>query len=132
MLLFDTGFIVDYFRGKSYTKDFLDKNSDQVFATSAITIYELYNGALKSDNPKSNTELVEESLDWLNNLDFDSSTARKAAEIQNQLRKEGSEINKIDYFIAATAVQNNAEVVSTDRDFGRLKGLEVRNPKKSD
>jgi tRNA(fMet)-specific endonuclease VapC len=57
-------------------------------------------------------------------LDMDASTARKYAEIRDELRRAGTPIPENDLWIAALARQHELEVASGDAHFDHVKGVQ--------
>ncbi len=57
-------------------------------------------------------------------LEIDLETARIYAGVREKLRKAGHPIPENDIWIAALGVQHNLAVVSRDRDFERIEGLD--------
>ena len=59
-------------------------------------------------------------------LNFDENAARKASEIEKNLRERGALIGRQDIFIAATAMVNNCSLATLNvKDFSRVKGLKL-------
>ena len=59
-------------------------------------------------------------------LAFDSSIARRAAEVRRDLEQRGEGIGPMDTLIAATALAHNATLVTRNtREFGRVRELKV-------
>src|SRR3989338_5031783 len=56
-------------------------------------------------------------------LEHDARAARLGASIEQELRKKGTMINKLDILIAAICVVHNAELVTFDKDFSKIKNL---------
>lgn len=100
-LMVDTSLLIDYFRNT-------DKNNARLVThfriyrqlyISSITEFEVLNGAKQLHLDFWNGMLPRFTV-----LDFDSKTARQAAEITEQLKSKRKTIDKPDLFIAATAV----------------------------
>ena len=50
----------------------------------------------------------------------------KSIEIEKELSKKGQIINKLDIFIAAVAINQNATLVSLDKHFANIKQLKSK------
>lgn len=127
MILLDTTFMIDYFKGRDYTVKYLEANSDRAFFISTITSFELHRGALRSDRAQDNLQTVE-NLGWLTIQEFTHETAHEAAEIEQELKENGDMINFADILIAGTARAIGGELASTDRHFQKIDGLVVHTP----
>lgn len=127
MICLDSSFVIDYWQGEEYTKEFLVETDDDV-GIPTVALYELYVGALLSDSPDETIGSVVEDLDWAEPLGFDDA-ARTAARIDETLIDRGERINAMDVLIAATARAHDATLVATDSHFERVPDLELRNPR---
>lgn len=124
----DTSFIIDYWNGEPYIREFLER--ELVDPTiPAIARFELYLGALLSDSPTEDVSTVSADLDWAGTLPFTDDVAQRAAHIDATLTGRGAKINLADVLIAATAVEAGATLVTTDSHFDRIEGLAISNPR---
>jgi len=97
----DSTILIDYFRKTDKANSKLIshfRNYDRLYISS-VTEFEVINGATKA-----HLQFWDGMLTRFTVLDFDSSTARQAAEIVAQLKTKRKTIDKPDLFIAATAV----------------------------
>lgn len=67
------------------------------------------------------------ALDWLEPLDVTSAAVREAALIEAELLDQGTPINAVDMLIAGIVREAGATLVTRDRDFDRVEGLEVES-----
>lgn len=75
---------------------------------------------------KTNLEAVEEFVKRTTLLGFDEKAARKASEIDKELKKNGTPVAFRDVFIAATALVNECALATLNiKDFSRIKGLKL-------
>ncbi len=65
-------------------------------------------------------KITEEFLNELFISQVTLSDARLAKELQYNCRKAGGQVPTMDCLIAATAINNNATIVTTDSDFERI------------
>ena len=97
---------------------------------STLTLAELHFGAARSGRPSANAKRVDLFADELTLVPFSEKCAREFGRIKADLRVRGTPIGDIDIAIAASAVVTGHTIVSADRDFRRIHGLEVENWRK--
>ncbi|HUU03371.1 MAG TPA: type II toxin-antitoxin system VapC family toxin [Myxococcota bacterium] len=96
--------------------------------TSAITIAELYYGALHSARPKKNQERVKAFLEPLQRIPFGDEAAQQFGRIKQILSSKGNLIGPMDLLIAATAISIGARFVTNNlSEFKRVPSLQIAN-----
>ena len=125
IIMVDTSILIDYFRkkDKSKTRLFDLSQKSENLCISSITEFEIYTGAndLQIDFRKS---MISKFIVF----PFDGDAALMAVDIQNNLKQKWKSINKVDSFIAATAVTNNSIFDSINqKHFKHLKDLKLLN-----
>lgn len=127
MYAFDTNIFVEFLRGRlPITRDMLMKGDASMFAVPSVVRAELLFGAERSAKPTANRMLVERLLAPFQPLDFDARCASAYARIQAELAAKGQLIGPNDLLIAATALVNEATLVTRNvREFQRVPGLRV-------
>lgn len=86
---------------------------------ATITVFELLQ---RSFNIGAAEEFISDST----TLSFDEKAARKASDIEKDLKEKGIIIGRQDIFIAATAIVNNCALATLNaRDFSRIRGLKL-------
>ncbi len=124
MFALDTNTVLDFFRGKGEVARNLLAAPPGEVALPAIVAYEVWVGVLGSQNAKRRQAQYEQFLATVSVLPFDSGVSRRAAEIRHALQQKGERIGPLDTLIAATALANNATLVTRNvREFGRVRGL---------
>ncbi len=116
----DTSSVIDHLKGRDHSQleQLLNKDSKQIFV-SAVTAYEL---RLRQDN----LEPVERFLQKVPIIAFDAETARIASRMSNDLKRKGTPVDPRDVFIAATAVQWNASILTQNRaDFEKIHEVKI-------
>jgi tRNA(fMet)-specific endonuclease VapC len=100
-LMVDTTILIDYFRKANKENSKLVSHFKQYknLYISSVTEFEVINGATEK-----HLLFWKGMLPRFTVLDFDSKTAREAANIVAQLKTKRKSIDKPDLFIAATAV----------------------------
>ena len=121
--LVDTSVWVDFFRGVSAVKGFLEKlvEKDIVFTAGPI-LFELLQG-IKSSEEK---DQVKEALLSMNYLEITPLDWEGAALLSRELRAKGFTIPITDLLIAQLAKRHNLEVISLDPHFDHIPGLNHR------
>ncbi len=113
MIVLDTGFLIDFFRGKNMPLDSI--NSD--VATTVITFHEIISG-VKHKKAKNEEKFFRRFFSDFKVLDFDLRAAEKSSEIMSRLLNIGKVVNTLDVLIAGIAITNGAEkIASSDKDF---------------
>ncbi len=126
MFVLDTNTLLDYFRGKGKVAANLLAVSPGEVALPAIVAYEVWVGVLGSQNARRRQAQYEQFLATVEVLPFDSAVGRRAAELRHALERRGEGIGPLDTLIAATALANNATLVTRNvREFGRVPRLKV-------
>lgn len=125
----DTSFLIDRFRGREYAENYLKSvAADVPVLVPTVVLHELYTGALRSGRGET-VEEIRRELAGSQFVGFTDATAEEAAEIRTSLAERGDLINSLDMLIAGVARDADATVVAVDRDYGRVPGLDVRDPK---
>ena len=95
---------------------------------SAIVKGELLLGAYKSQAREQTTSKVEKFLKPFDVIDFTDKMSYDYAEIRGDLEKSGQTIGANDLLIAATALSENAILVTHNiGEFSRVKGLKLED-----
>jgi predicted nucleic acid-binding protein len=113
MIVLDTSFLIDFFKGKNMPLDYI--NSD--VTTTVITFHEIISG-VKHKKAKNEEKFFRRFFSDIKVLDFDLKAAEKSSEIMASLLKIGKVVNTLDVLIAGIAITNGAEkIASSDKDF---------------
>ncbi len=70
-------------------------------------------------------ELFEKILKSLQILPFDAAASYKSIEIEKQLIKNGTMIEKLDIFIASICLVHQISIITLDKDYTKIKELNV-------
>ena len=132
-LLIDSSVFIALERQNRPVDDLASTVGDEAMGLAAITASELLVGALRADSPERRLRrlaFVEAILDVVPVFSFDLSVARVHAGTTAQLVAAGQRIGTHDSLIAATALAHGYSVLTENvRNFGRVPGLEVRQPR---
>jgi tRNA(fMet)-specific endonuclease VapC len=94
---------------------------------SVVTEAELRFGVLRLASATRLAVVVDEFLKYVEICPWDSAAAREYAELRSVLEKSGSPMGNLDLMIAAHALALGVVLVSSDRVFRRVKGLETED-----
>ena len=119
-VLLDTNIVVAHFRNPGRHDEVFNRH--QLFLP-CVVVAELYAGALRSQEPAKNRELIDTFLASTEVLPCDLTTARRYAAIWNELATKGCPIPQNDIWIAALAIQHELTLVTGDNHFNRIDGL---------
>ncbi|UHQ98660.1 PIN domain-containing protein (plasmid) [Natrinema zhouii] len=128
MKVLETSFLVDYLNEQPYTIEYLEANPQSQYVVSTITLYELYAGALRSNDVET-ISTVTDALEWADPIAFDDDAAREAAEVRSGLLDQGEPIPAPDTLIVGVARALESELIATDKHFSRVSGIDVYNPR---
>lgn len=127
-LMIDSTILIDYFRKTNKANSKLVahfKEYDQLYISS-ITEFEVYNGATEVHK-----KFLNNMLERIVVLDFDSRAAREAPEIVTKLKIKRKTIDKPDLFIAATSVVNGLTLDTLNiKHFNQIDNLKITCGKK--
>jgi len=118
MIVLDTSFIIDYFRGVKATYDII--NDDDDIATTTISYHEILTG-LKRKKSKRKEKFFKRFFSEIKILSFDTKSAEESSNILARLLSIGKEINALDILIAGIAIANGADkIITGDHDFKEI------------
>ena len=97
-------------------------------ALSDISLYELFYGAQRYEDPSRRLNIIEAFVSRLEILPFDSRAALHAGQIRADLERKGLMIGAYDIMIAGCArSQGLILVTGNTREFERVDGLRLEN-----
>ena len=96
---------------------------------SIISLAEIYEGVPEAKNKEKTIKALDDFLSGVIVLNINIEISKKFGEIRNDLRKTGKLIGNFDILIAATAIVNNLELITNNKNgFSRVKELRIRQP----
>lgn len=130
MFFLDTNIIIAVMNRRDDAMDVRLQNEIETGSTLIVPVpvlFELRNGAAKSQNPARNHERIDAFLTAITEiLEFDDADAREAGEIRAFLESKGAPIGPYDLLIAAQARRREAVLVTLNRrEFERVPALMV-------
>ena len=126
-MILDTSVLVDLLRGDEVVQERIRacEEAGEPLKTTAITAFELYLGAYRSSRIEENLALVSSLLNSLEVLVFDRRAGGIAARIMADLMERGEALDVRDVFIAAIAIRDSDKLATRDKDFTRVRELEI-------
>ena len=95
-------------------------------AVSMVTVYELYCGLARAQNPANEREKVRRFIAAIMELPWDRASAEAAAQIRSELERQGMLIGPYDLLIAGQALAYGLTLVTNNiREFQRVSGLKL-------
>ncbi|MDI9395486.1 MAG: type II toxin-antitoxin system VapC family toxin [Euryarchaeota archaeon] len=127
MPVLDTSFIVDLLRGK---EDALQKLAEMEaqeipLSTTEINVLELYRGAYLSRKTHQNLEEIKKILECFQVLELEEPVYEVFAFLSANLISKGRIIGAFDELIAAIILCHDGKIVTRDKHFTEVTGLEV-------
>ncbi len=122
--LLDTNIIIDIFSGNSRIADRVNK-LEQLFINT-IVLGELFIGINRVNNKSKHLKKLETFLKLCTVLDVDPDTSRYFGEIVAMLHRKGKPIPTNDVWIAASAMQHNLQLLTSDNHFKEIEGLSLQ------
>ena len=126
MVCIDSDILIEFLRNNSQIVSKINrlKNSGENLAITSINSFELFKGiSAISGMPK---EKIAEFISNFSLYNFDYDSSRKAAEIFNDLKKNGDIIELPDIMIASIALTNNESIFTNNKKhFERIKELNL-------
>jgi tRNA(fMet)-specific endonuclease VapC len=124
--LLDTDVCIHALKGRSPGLRSRFASHDGHMSVSDVTLFELYSGAERYDDPRSRFDLIDMFVARLEILPFESKAAQHAGQIRAALAGKGQMIGAYDVMIAGIA-RSRGLVLATNnmREFQRVEGLRV-------
>lgn len=123
--LLDTNTCIRYLNGTSESiRRRIEGIHPVSLAVCAVVKAELFYGAMKSRYPERNLQKQKQFLNRFISYPFDDEIADEYGKIRSYLEKAGTPIGPNDLMIAATALVQNATLVTHNvREFNRIERL---------
>ena len=113
MILCDTDVYIEYFKGKANAKSVFDKIGVSNIAISAVTVMELYYGALNARELAK----IKEAISTLRLVLIDAEVCQEAIDLMERYSKSHG-LRIPDALIAATAITHSSPLLTyNSRDF---------------
>jgi tRNA(fMet)-specific endonuclease VapC len=126
--LLDTNVCITAMRGNSRVMQQLAAHSPEDFAASMISVFELFAGVFRCNDPQGEERKVSIFLGSFHLLPFDFDSALKTAQIRSQVEKAGTKIGPYDLQISGQALALDLTLVTHNtREFKRVIGLRLED-----
>lgn len=122
MTIVDTCYLIDLMKGDRDAEGITRLHNP--LSTTSVSSAEFLHGAKKSGK-KDVYAVSEKFLRFFPVLPFDAESAVIYAELAHTLSGSGRHISTFDELIAAIALRNNEPLVTRDRNFSAIDGLEI-------
>lgn len=127
-VLVNSNYLIDYLRGKNYTKKFIDnvRKRNIEASISVITLFELFTGAFLSSNQVKRLEEVELLIQWFNIADINKEVVYVASKIFVDLKSKGKLVDIRDILIVSCAVYHNLSLLTKNKEhFKNIEELKL-------
>jgi len=118
--ILDSSAIIKAFKHTELAEKIAKITGDAPLITTSICKQELL--SVKGEKDQF---VIRNVLDNMLILEHTSEAAEHGAEIYHELRKKGTLINNFDILIAGICKANNAHLITFDKDFAKIKDLQV-------
>jgi tRNA(fMet)-specific endonuclease VapC len=97
-------------------------------AVSMVSVYELFCGLAKAQDPAKERQKVERFISAVIELPLDRASAESAANVRAELERQGNLIGPYDLLIAGQALASGLTLVTNNvREFQRVRGLRLQS-----
>ena len=129
MIVLDTNVVSYIFNGDDRAGFYVERIRGRRAIVSFQTLEELWYGAFANGWGKRRTDELARHLDQYEIVWAGPELTDACARLRSQRKAAGREMNSADAWIAATALLLKCPLVSHDRDFSEIPGLElIRTP----
>ena len=126
--LLDTDTCIGVLRQKPGMVQRLSQLPPADVAVSMVTVYELFCGVEKAQDPVKERQKVERFISVIAELPLDRASAQTAARIRAELERQGTPIGPYDLLIAGQALANGFTLVTNNTsEFQRVTGLKLES-----
>ncbi len=122
MYVLDSSAFIEVIEGYPHMNRILQEIGEAPLVTTSLCMHEILAGA-RSEKDKF---ILEKIFTGATILEHTVPAARLGAQIEQELQQKGTKINKMDVLIAAICKVHNAELITLDNDFGKIKGFKVK------
>lgn len=124
--LVDTGWVIRHLRGWTAYTDKLASLAPSGLAISVITLAELLEGVARASDPSRANAALDSFVASVRVLPVLDTTAMAFGRLSAQMRSVGNHPGDFDVMIAATALEHDLIVLTTDvDDFSRFVGIKI-------
>jgi len=121
MYLLDSSALIELSRATKKAEKIIQIIGFHIATTTSICIHEFLVGYGQKDNVQLRRAI--KNLDIIN---FDAKSAEFSAEIERDLAHRGQPVNSLDVLIAGVCLAKDLTILTSDKDFKRIKNLKVQ------
>ena len=126
--LLDTDICIGVLRRRSGMAERLSLLAPTDCAISMVTVYELFCGLARAQDPAKERLKVERFISALIELPLDRASAEAAAKVRAELESQGNLIGPYDLLIAGQALAGGLTLVTNNiHEFQRVRGLNLQS-----
>ena len=122
-IIADTNIFIDLMKGNEAIAKKLE-SFDEVYL-SPVVLVELYFGAYRSANPEKHLRKIAIAIQESKLLTIDAATAEIFVTIKLALFAKGNPIPENDIWIAATSLQHQLPLYTSDKHFAEVEGIRL-------
>jgi tRNA(fMet)-specific endonuclease VapC len=128
IFLLDTDTCIGVLRQRPGMVQRLSQLAPMDCAVSMVTVYELFCGLAKAQDPAKERLKVERFISAVIELPLDRPSAEAAATVRENLERQGNLIGPYDLLIAGQALAGKLTLVTNNvREFQRVSGLNLES-----
>ncbi len=126
-VILDTSAYSNAGRGDTRLRKWISANSSDKVILPTIVIGELRGGFALGNDPHGNEQTLQRFLGMphVSVVSITDATTHIFAELYAKLRKTGKAFGQNDLWIASLAIENKAKLITFDKDFLSIKGLDA-------
>lgn len=126
MVCFDSDFLIAWLQNNADTLKKLEKLQPSSASTTMINVFELYKGVYRSKRKEKELQKVKELLDSLELLTLDHESARKAGELDADMKS--NTVEEADLLIASMVLTNGETLITRNiKHFEKVPGLTIES-----
>lgn len=127
MFVLDSDLLIGLIRNNPDAAAFFRQHRDAEFATTVVSVCELFEGAYRSNDPVSQLNHVQRILDSLVVLPVAVDDSHRFGRLAASLGQQGRILDDFDLLIAAIALRQDCVLVTRNRKhFERVPGLKIQ------
>jgi predicted nucleic acid-binding protein len=126
--LVDTDWAINHLNGQERTQQRLEGLAASGLGFSMISLAEVYEGILYSQDPEKNERGLQDFLQDVTVIGIDEETSRLFGKERGRLRAEGKRVADFDLMIGMTARQHDLTLLTNNRrHFEHIEGLRIES-----
>ena len=126
--LLDTDTCIGVLRQRQGMVQRLSQAAPRDCAVSMVTVYELFCGLTKAQDPAKERQKIERFITAVIELPLDRASAEAAAKVRAKLEHQGNLIGPYDLLIAGQALAGGLTLVTNSvRELQRVRGLNLQS-----